>query len=41
MTSKMLYDAGMKTESEFADVCLDHIRKYGTPSAPQRDNAKP
>jgi hypothetical protein len=27
MTSKMLYVAGMKTESEFADVYLDFIRK--------------
>jgi hypothetical protein len=33
MTSKMLYVAGMKTESEFADVYLDFIRKYGIPSA--------
>jgi hypothetical protein len=37
MTSKMLYVAGMKTESEFSDVYLDFIRKYGIPSA---DNAK-
>jgi hypothetical protein len=36
----MLYVAGMKTESEFADVYLDFIRKYGIPSALQRDNAK-
>jgi hypothetical protein len=27
MTSKMLYIAGMKTESEFAEVYLDFIRK--------------
>jgi hypothetical protein len=40
MTTKMLYVAGMKTESEFADVYLDFIRKYGIPSALQRDNAK-
>jgi hypothetical protein len=40
MTSKMMYAAGMKTESEFADVYLDFIRKYGIPSALQRDNAK-
>jgi hypothetical protein len=40
MTSKMLYVAGMKTESEFADVYLNFIRKYGIPSALQRDNAK-
>jgi hypothetical protein len=38
--SKMLYVAGMKTESEFADVYLDFIRKYGIPSALRRDNAK-
>jgi hypothetical protein len=40
MTSKMLYVAGMKTESEFADVYLDFIRKCGIPSTLQRDNAK-
>jgi hypothetical protein len=40
MTSKMLYVAGMKTESEFADVYLDFIRKYGIPSALRRDYAK-
>jgi hypothetical protein len=40
MTSKMLYVAGMKTESEFADVYLDFIREYGIPSALRRDNAK-
>jgi hypothetical protein len=40
MTSKMLYIAGMKTESEFAGVYLDFIRKYGIPSALRRDNAK-
>jgi hypothetical protein len=40
MTSKMLYVAGMKTESEFADIYLDFIRKYGIPSAFRRDNAK-
>jgi hypothetical protein len=40
MTSKMLYDAGIKIESEFADVYLDFIRKFGIPSALQRDNAK-
>jgi hypothetical protein len=40
MTSKMLYVAGMKTESEFADVYLDLIRKYGIPSAIQGNNAK-
>jgi hypothetical protein len=40
MTSKMLYVAGMKTESEFADVYLAFIRTYGIPSALRRDNAK-
>jgi hypothetical protein len=40
MTSKMLYVAGMKTESEFADVYLDFIKKCGIPSALRRDNAK-
>jgi hypothetical protein len=40
MTSKILYVDGMKTESEFADVYLDHIGKYGIPSELQRDNAK-
>jgi hypothetical protein len=33
MTSKMLYVVGMKTESDFADVYLDFIRKCGIPSA--------
>jgi hypothetical protein len=37
MTSKMLYVA---EESEFADVYLDFIRKYGIPSAIQSDNSK-
>jgi hypothetical protein len=40
MTSKILYVAGMKTESEFADVYLDFIKKYGIPSALRIDNAK-
>jgi hypothetical protein len=40
MTSNILYIAGMKTESEFADVYLDFIRKCGVPSALRRDNAK-
>jgi hypothetical protein len=40
MTSKMLYVAGMKTESEFADVYLDFIRRYGIPCALRRNNAK-
>jgi hypothetical protein len=39
MTSKVLYVAGMKTESEFADVYLDYIRKYDIPSALRSDNA--
>jgi hypothetical protein len=40
MTSKMLYVAGMKNESEFADVYLDYSRKFGIPSSIRRDNAK-
>jgi hypothetical protein len=40
MTSKMLYVAGMKTESEFADEYLDFIIKCVIPSALRRDNAK-
>jgi hypothetical protein len=36
----MLYAVGMKTESKFADVYLDFVRKCGIPSALQRDNAK-
>jgi hypothetical protein len=40
MTSKMLYVAGMKTESDFLDVYLDFIRQHGIPSALRRDNAK-
>jgi hypothetical protein len=36
----MLYVSGMKTESEFADVYLDFIRKCGIPSALQRHNTK-
>jgi hypothetical protein len=36
----MLYDAGMKTESEFADVYLDFISKCGIPSTFRRDNEK-
>jgi hypothetical protein len=40
MTSKMLYVAGMKTESEFADGYLDFISKYGIPSALRRDSTK-
>jgi hypothetical protein len=39
MTSKMLYVAGMKNESEFADLHLDFIRKYGIPFALRRDDA--
>jgi hypothetical protein len=40
LISKMLYVAGMKTESEFADVYLDFIRKCYIPSALRRDHAK-
>jgi hypothetical protein len=40
MTSKRLYVAGMKTESEFADVSLDFISKYIILSAIRRYNAK-
>jgi hypothetical protein len=40
MTSKMLYVAFMKSESEFVEVYLDFISKYGIPSAFQRDNSK-
>jgi hypothetical protein len=40
MTSKTLYVAGMKTESEFSDVYLDFIRQHGIPSALRRDHAK-
>jgi hypothetical protein len=40
VTSKMLYIICMKTESEFADVNLDFIRKFGITSAILRDCAK-
>jgi hypothetical protein len=40
MTSKSLFVAGMKTESEFPDVYLDFIRQNGIPSTLRRDNAK-
>jgi hypothetical protein len=40
MTTKMLNVAGMKAESEFADVYLDFIRKCGISSTLRRDNAK-
>jgi hypothetical protein len=40
MTSKILYVASIKNESEFADVYLDFIRKYGISSALRRDHAK-
>ena len=36
----MLFIAGMKTESEFADAYLDFIKQYGIPSALRHDNAK-
>jgi hypothetical protein len=38
MTSKMLHNAGMKTELEFSGVYLDFIGKCGIPSALQRDD---
>ena len=40
MTSRMLYIAGMKAESEFPDVYLDFIQQHGIPSTLRRDNAK-
>jgi hypothetical protein len=40
MISKMLYVAGIQTESDFADIYLDFIRKCFIPSVLQRDNAK-
>jgi hypothetical protein len=40
MTSKILYVADMKIESEFADVYLDFIRNYGKTSKLRRDNVK-
>jgi hypothetical protein len=40
MTSKVLYVAGMKTESEFADVYLDFIRKYSIQFVLRRDDLK-
>jgi hypothetical protein len=40
MTSKMLYVAGMNTESKFTDIYLDFIIKYGIPYAFRSDNAK-
>jgi hypothetical protein len=40
MGPKILYVAVKKTESEFADVYLDFIRKYGIPFALQIYNAK-
>jgi hypothetical protein len=36
----MLYAAGMKTESEFADVYLDFTRIHVIPSALRKDNTK-
>jgi hypothetical protein len=36
----MLYSAGMKTQSEVANVYLDFIRKYGISTAIRRDNTK-
>jgi hypothetical protein len=40
MISKIHYIAVMKTESNFADIYLDFIRKCGILSALRRDNAK-
>jgi hypothetical protein len=40
MNSKLVYVAGMKTESQFSGVYLDFIRKCGIPSALRRDNTK-
>jgi hypothetical protein len=40
MTTKTQYIEGMNTESEFANVYLDFIRKYSFPSVLRRDNAK-
>ena len=40
LTSKMLFVAGMKTESEFSGLYLDFIRIYGITSAISCDNAK-
>jgi hypothetical protein len=40
MTSKMLFVAGMKTESEFPEIYLVFIRQYGIPPALRRDIAK-
>jgi hypothetical protein len=40
MTSKTMYVSGRKTESEFAEVYLDFIRKYGISSALQSDKEK-
>jgi hypothetical protein len=40
MTSKTVFVAGMKTESEFPDVYLDFIWQNGISAALQRDNAK-
>jgi hypothetical protein len=40
MTCIILCVPGVKTESEFADIYLYFIRKYGIPSALRIDNAK-
>ena len=40
MISKMLFVAGMKTESDFSDLYLDFIRYHGIPYALWCDNAK-
>jgi hypothetical protein len=41
MNSKMLYVAGMNTESEFPDAYLNFIRQHDIPYAIKRDNARP
>jgi hypothetical protein len=40
MTSKMLYIAGMKTESEFSGIYIYFIRKCGIATTLRRDDAK-
>jgi hypothetical protein len=40
MTSKMLYVAGMKTESVFVGIFLEFLRKCGISFVIQRDNPK-
>jgi hypothetical protein len=40
ITSRMMFIAGIKIESEFPDVYLDFIWQYGIPSALWRGNEK-